>query len=79
MKLFNVKAGVLSGVAAALLATAPTQSQDSQWANQSFLTDYSTLKPIPGKEGKDYRYLKPDIETPWARSARSCSTSRRSS
>ena len=63
MKLFNVKAGVLSGVAATLLATAPAQSQDSQWANQSFLTDYSTLKPIPGKEGKDYQYLVPDIES----------------
>ena len=62
MKLFNVKAGVLSGVAATLLATAPAQSQDSQWANQSFLTDYSTLKPIPGKEGKDYQYLAPNIE-----------------
>ena len=63
MKLFNVKAGLLSGVAAALLAAAPVQAQDSQWANQSFLNDYSTLKPIPGKEGKDYQYLAPDIES----------------
>ena len=63
MKLFNVKAGLLSGIAAALLAAAPVQAQDSQWANQSFLNDYSTLKPIPGKEGKDYQYLAPNIES----------------
>ena len=42
----------------ALLVTAPANAQEP-WADDGFLTDYSKLQPIPGKEGKDFAYIAP--------------------
>ncbi len=62
MKLIQLKTSLLSGIAVALLAAAPAHSQESPWAGQTFLPDYSKLQPAPGKEGKDYIYVSPNVE-----------------
>ena len=43
----------------ALLGTAPANAQEP-WADDEFLTDYSKLKPMPGKGGKDFAYVAPE-------------------
>jgi hypothetical protein len=45
----------------ALLATPPANAQDP-WAGQTFLSDYSKLQLVEGKEGRDYLYIVPEGE-----------------
>ena len=45
--------------ALSLIALSATANAQDPWAGQEFLTDYSKLQPIPGKEGKDFAYIAP--------------------
>ena len=38
------------------------QAVAESWKGQTFLSDYSKLQPLPGKEGKDYLYYVPNLE-----------------
>jgi hypothetical protein len=62
MKLIQLRTSLFSGIAVALLAAAPAHSQESPWAGQTFLPDYSKLQPAPGTEGKDYIYINPKVD-----------------
>ena len=58
---FTVLAGVLLAV-----APAPAPAQNDPWASQTFLSDYSRLKPSPSKTGQDYTYFAQDAEPRFA-------------
>ena len=49
-------------LAALLLAAAPLAAQDNPWASQSFLTDYTLLKPVSSVKGQEFLYVAPGIE-----------------
>lgn len=60
MILNRIRPTVLASCALALLCTVPAHSES--WAGQSFLSDYSKLQPVKGKEGKDFMYVAPGVE-----------------
>ena len=49
----------VAACATALFAALPAQAAQPPWTGESFLSDYSKLQQIPGKEGKDYVYIAP--------------------
>lgn len=55
---FRGTALVLSAMA--LLGTGIVTA-DSPWAGQQFLSDYSKLQEVPGKQGKEYYYVAPGV------------------
>lgn len=59
-------ASALVGCVCGLLLSAPsTAAQD--WSGETFLTDYSRLQPVKGKEATDFVYLPQDLEKIGAR------------
>lgn len=55
----SVRLAVFAISTLALLGSPAAHAQDP-WAGQSFLSDYSKLQPVPGKEGKDFAYVSPN-------------------
>ena len=52
---------LLASCALALLCSVPAAAAES-WKGESFLTDYSKLQPVAGKEGKDFMYVAPNVD-----------------
>jgi hypothetical protein len=61
MKVNRFQLGLWVTCAAGLLGFASAHAQES-WAGQTFLTDYSNLKPMPSTKGKDYQYFAPGAD-----------------
>jgi hypothetical protein len=59
--LFRCSMGLLGAITALVAPAFPAHAETS-WTGQTFLTDYSKLESIPGKEGRDYLYIAPDAE-----------------
>ncbi len=53
---------VVVALTATALAATFISAQDNPWKGETFLSDYSTLKPVPTKTGQDYTYLAPGAD-----------------
>jgi hypothetical protein len=51
---------LLASCVVGLAGAAPAVAQD--WRDTQFLSDYTKLQPVPGKQGKDFAYVAPDLE-----------------
>ena len=60
MNLNRIRPTVLASCALALLCTVPAQAMS--WAGQSFLSDYSKLQPVEGKDGRAFIFIAPGVE-----------------
>jgi hypothetical protein len=61
MRFFRL-AALPAVLAAASLATVPVAGDEDPWKSESFLADYSLLKPVPSKDGREFAYLAPGSE-----------------
>lgn len=58
---FNSHASAFVVCTCSLLLIAPSVAQD--WSGETFLTDYTRLQPVKGKEATDFVYVATDLET----------------
>lgn len=61
MNLNRMHLAALASCALGLLCSVPAVAQQS-WAGETFLTDYSKLQPMKGKEGKDFVFVAAGVE-----------------
>jgi hypothetical protein len=52
---------LFASCALALLCSVPAAAQTS-WKGESFLTDYTKLQPMAGKDGRDYAFVAPNVD-----------------
>lgn len=54
--------GLLPALMVVSFATMPGSAEDNPWRSETFLSDYTHLKPAPSKSGQDYIYVAPGAE-----------------
>jgi len=58
---------LLAGLLPAAVAAATTAAEENPWKSETFLSDYSLLKPVPAERGQDFVYGAPGVEEGLAR------------
>ena len=56
---------LLPVLVAASFAAMPVVAEDNPWKSETFLSDYTLLRPVPSRSGQEYLYVAPEAEASW--------------